>query len=1156
MQSPAFSSSPRARSDKQFSFDDADVAGATSKEPTPTAEEAKDAPKAESGQDLDGLGVTEKQVHGAAWHVFRLLTVQLCEENDLDEAEQYNAIVGSLTTNRATPHTTSASSSVAVEDWLSLLEAQYTPRRSGEDVDRSLDSFGRVFVTLHSELIRVQSVLEQRAEMRSVHSRLLRDATYVSRAQIDLKTGSVHCIRPREYDNTENTTSFTLCLWIRIPEPPAERKILCARVLPQKSQAGTQPETKKSTLVVNPVVALLPDAKIELALTVTGEADTCSLLAVASTQSLSPGEWTHIACVVDDSCIRIFFDAVCVGSKRMSSPNYFPVALQKAASTAASLGSTGSENAREGLSSSTKDSNEGDEAQTNFLHALKRSRVVYYGSTCDLVAAHYADASSLSGAVQGVVATPVWFERALSQQEVATLRESGPDGLLLPTAADCYLYRLVTTLHCAMMTFSGARVLASPRWTSLLLSLLGLADESVQRWILRTLRRLLPLMRLDGLLAPLPLQLNSASVAGAALNVVSSARGAMGVLNFLASMLGRLSWQPLLSAQASDGLSIQRQSRDNTASLSGIECSADTHAQVARLSLLSEIVNLLRLLSQTEHWKPVVSKSFANALQELPRLFFDPVPDTATRAPWAPRWDKNQMRLSHAMTALYVVGGHLNQLCVGARVEFYAAVSFRRAVSDTNLKRRYTVEAGSRGTVTRLSADGSMAWVLLDRDRLLDQAMHTRRHRQRKAQTAPASKEDDPSKRCDKNGELPLHIVSSARIRCVGAPSEFPSRESTESKGSDSGSGTEARSIALDEQLLHTFGIFINQDPVSCLTTFKTTQTTAGARSSVTQTQQLLASTQSAAASSQTGGKGLSLDLHATCPPSLGTTPKQDSAAHQEAQRSGSPGDKDKPPGATKSMAAVQEGQSPVEIVQSAVLFSHLRSHILRSVSVLLNTADSKAVACMFRKKSNTKPSQLHIKDLLKLALNDISTVARSSSPSAATAALATRLASVKGPALLPALETLASRVWGRLHSSGTNAYADIVGQPGSNADADSIPSGAGGTVHCYGGGSLAKPVLRGLSGELQIDQLVRVTGLSNFPTVRLDSIVLAPDSGVWFFEVLLRSDGLMQVGWADSLYCGNSRLGRGVGDHAHSWAFDGFVLGRNHLSFGVAHGM
>ena len=40
---------------------------------------------------------------------------------------------------------------------------------------------------------------------------------------------------------------------------------------------------------------------------------------------------------------------------------------------------------------------------------------------------------------------------------------------------------------------------------------------------------------------------------------------------------------------------------------------------------------------------------------------------------------------------------------------------------------------------------------------------------------------------------------------------------------------------------------------------------------------------------------------------------------------------------------------------------------------------------------------------------------------------------------------------------------------------------------------------------------------------------------------MILLTDGLMQIGWADSLFRGDSVCGQGVGDHPHSWAIDGF---------------
>merc|ERR1711871_39271 len=46
---------------------------------------------------------------------------------------------------------------------------------------------------------------------------------------------------------------------------------------------------------------------------------------------------------------------------------------------------------------------------------------------------------------------------------------------------------------------------------------------------------------------------------------------------------------------------------------------------------------------------------------------------------------------------------------------------------------------------------------------------------------------------------------------------------------------------------------------------------------------------------------------------------------------------------------------------------------------------------------------------------------------------------------------------------------------------------------------------------------------------------------GKWYYEALLLSDGLMQIGWADGVYSGDPERGQGIGDHPHSWAFDGY---------------
>jgi hypothetical protein len=46
---------------------------------------------------------------------------------------------------------------------------------------------------------------------------------------------------------------------------------------------------------------------------------------------------------------------------------------------------------------------------------------------------------------------------------------------------------------------------------------------------------------------------------------------------------------------------------------------------------------------------------------------------------------------------------------------------------------------------------------------------------------------------------------------------------------------------------------------------------------------------------------------------------------------------------------------------------------------------------------------------------------------------------------------------------------------------------------------------------------------------------------GRFYYEAALQSEGCMQVGWIDASFSGDVAEGNGVGDDAHSWAFDGY---------------
>eukprot|EP01032_Pedospumella_encystans_P007668 gene7668-9174_t len=111
------------------------------------------------------------------------------------------------------------------------------------------------------------------------------------------------------------------------------------------------------------------------------------------------------------------------------------------------------------------------------------------------------------------------------------------------------------------------------------------------------------------------------------------------------------------------------------------------------------------------------------------------------------------------------------------------------------------------------------------------------------------------------------------------------------------------------------------------------------------------------------------------------------------------------------------------------------------------------------------------------------------------------------------------------------------------------------------------------------------ITGTSAFATVVVDAVDLALNaskgtSSVYYYEVELQSDGLMQLGWVDSHFIanfhsaqaaatvnndtntatrstegGNAIEADGVGDDAHSWGYDGYRQQKWHAGEGCAYG-
>eukprot|EP01124_Arcella_intermedia_P031565 TRINITY_DN7153_c0_g1_i1.p1 TRINITY_DN7153_c0_g1~~TRINITY_DN7153_c0_g1_i1.p1 ORF type:complete len:1682 (+),score=401.80 TRINITY_DN7153_c0_g1_i1:436-5046(+) len=63
-------------------------------------------------------------------------------------------------------------------------------------------------------------------------------------------------------------------------------------------------------------------------------------------------------------------------------------------------------------------------------------------------------------------------------------------------------------------------------------------------------------------------------------------------------------------------------------------------------------------------------------------------------------------------------------------------------------------------------------------------------------------------------------------------------------------------------------------------------------------------------------------------------------------------------------------------------------------------------------------------------------------------------------------------------------------------------------------------------------------TRRSGFPSIALGGVIAV--RGKWYYEIILQSDAVAQIGWTDLFFKANSKAGFGVGDDKHSWAYDG----------------
>ena len=101
----------------------------------------------------------------------------------------------------------------------------------------------------------------------------------------------------------------------------------------------------------------------------------------------------------------------------------------------------------------------------------------------------------------------------------------------------------------------------------------------------------------------------------------------------------------------------------------------------------------------------------------------------------------------------------------------------------------------------------------------------------------------------------------------------------------------------------------------------------------------------------------------------------------------------------------------------------------------------------------------------------------------------------------------------------------------------------------------LGHTVMLSMGGCLEMEETLnghKVAALSRFPTARLNVEI---KSGKWYYECHLITADCMQIGWANQGFVPKEHEGAGLGDDAHSWAYDGLRQkkwnGANSVTYG-----
>lgn len=231
------------------------------------------------------------------------------------------------------------------------------------------------------------------------------------------------------------------------------------------------------------------------------------------------------------------------------------------------------------------------------------------------------------------------------------------------------------------------------------------------------------------------------------------------------------------------------------------------------------------------------------------------------------------------------------------------------------------------------------------------------------------------------------------------------------------------------------------------------------------------------------------------------------------------------------------DGAISNQIGAHQLVAAHLRCRLLRALAVQLRDigqADAAVRSTALRPLLGLASSSLA--SAVVLALGSDRAVAFGRRSDFAAVILSLRYENTASDnSLLFELESASQVVWNRLRTGERGLErCGLWCKPRSAHVKD------GGVSDCRP--SCPTPTLEVLGGEAMVEGS-RVTASSHFPTIRLShvGVGLGSSGRRWYYEVTLLTGGLMQLGWARPGFQCNPTRGQGVGDHMHSWAFDGF---------------